>query len=359
MNKEEFLYKLNLIRDLMKAEGLDGILINSQADFSWLTGGRGFIGIASENSCASILVTSDAAYLLANNIESGRLADEEVNGQLLTFKEFPWFQESEKQRLIKEIMGEGRYYTDTQLNRQFVYIRSRLNEQEKERYRWLGLNTARAVERVCRQLREGMSEFEVAGMVSRELWSLGIEPVTLLVAFDGRISSYRHPLPTDNRLAKYCMIAIGGRKWGLVASATRLASLGALDDDIVKKHKAVAKIDTCFISNTRPGNSVKDIFDKAVACYSDEGYPEEWKKHHQGGLTGYAPREYRATPDIDQTVSADQAFAWNPSITGTKSEDTILILEDGNEIITHTGEYAYIEAEYDGYKLMRPDILIL
>jgi Xaa-Pro aminopeptidase len=359
LNKEEFLHKLNLIRDLMKTEDLDGILINSQANFSWLTGGRGFIGIASENSCASILVTSDAAYLLVNNIESGRLANEEVDGQLVTLKEFPWFQESEKQRLIKEIMGESRCCTDIQLNQQFVQIRSRLNEQEKERYRWLGLNTARAVERVCRQLREGMSEFEVAGMASRELWSLGIEPVTLLVAFDWRISSYRHPLPTDNRLAKYCMIAIGGRKWGLVASATRLASLGALDDNILKKHKAVAKIDTCFISNTRPGNSVKDIFNKAVACYSDVGYPEEWKKHHQGGLTGYAPREYRATPNIDQTVSADQAFAWNPSITGTKSEDTILVSEDKNEIITHTGEYAYIEAECEGHKLMRPDILIL
>ena len=28
-----------------------------------------------------------------------------------------------------------------------------------------------------------------------------------------------------------------------------------------------------------------------------------------------------------------QVFAWNPSITGVKSEDTILIRENGNEVL--------------------------
>lgn len=356
---EEFSSKLESVRELMRVNGLDGMLINSQANFAWLTGGRGFIGIASEMSCASILVTSNNVYLLANNIESSRLADEEIGSKPITIEDFPWYDEPQKQRLIERIMDGGRYGTDLQFHQEFMQMRSKLNAREIERFRWLGLNAARAVEGVCKKLKESMSELEVAGMVSAELWKLGIEPVTLLIAFDSRISSYRHPLPTDNRLKRYGMIVVGARKWGLVVSFTRLVSLGKVDSDILRKHNAVVTIDACFISNTRPGRSVKDIFNQAVACYSSTGYPEEWKKHHQGGLTGYASREYRATPSIEQQVCVHQAFAWNPSITGTKSEDTILVLEDENEIITHTGEYAYIEAEYNKNKILRPAILTL
>jgi len=38
---EEFSSKLESVRDLMRAKGLDGMLINSQANFAWLTGDEG------------------------------------------------------------------------------------------------------------------------------------------------------------------------------------------------------------------------------------------------------------------------------------------------------------------------------
>jgi Xaa-Pro dipeptidase len=65
-----------------------------------------------------------------------------------------------------------------------------------------------------------------------------------------------------------------------------------------------------------------------------QGYADEWQRHHQGGPAGYEPREYVATPETLDPVGVGQVFAWNPSITGTKSEDTILVGEDGNEILT-------------------------
>ena len=43
-----------------------------------------------------------------------------------------------------------------------------------------------------------------------------------------------------------------------------------------------------------------------------------------------------ATPGSQEVVVEGQAFAWNPSITGAKVEDTILVRAAGNEIITLT-----------------------
>jgi len=66
-------------------------------------------------------------------------------------------------------------------------------------------------------------------------------------------------------------------------------------------------------------------------------------------------RENRVLPGTAELVREMQAYAWNPSISGAKSEDTILVLPTENEVITHTGDWLYINCE----GLLRPDVLVL
>ena len=56
--------------------------------------------------------------------------------------------------------------------------------------------------------------------------------------------------------------------------------------------------------------------------------------HHQGGATGYGPREALATPESTFRVAEGQFYAWNPSIAGVKSEDTMVVGSQGNQVIT-------------------------
>jgi hypothetical protein len=111
------------------------------------------------------------------------------------------------------------------------------------------------------------------------------------------------------------------------------------------------------MAHTCPGIPVREVFQKGVDAYQGKGYPEEWKFHHQGGSIGYTGRDYRVnfkTPDI---IQENQAFTWNPSITGTKSEDTILATPKGPEMITHPILYPTLFLSVAGISFIRPAIL--
>jgi antitoxin VapB len=206
-------------------------------------------------------------------------------------------------------------------------------------------------------VRPGISEFEVAGLLSQAVESRGVQVIVNLIAFDDRIFSYRHPLPTPKKFQRYAMLVVCGRKWGLICSLTRLIHFGQLSDDLRHKAEAVARIDAAMISATRPGSTVGDVFRQAQEAYASAGFPDEWQLHHQGGSAGYEPREIIATPTSTQPILIGQAFAWNPSITGVKSEDTILVGEQTNEILTDMTDWPAIEVQIGDQRIKRPAIL--
>ena len=70
-------------------------------------------------------------------------------------------------------------------------------------------------------------------------------------------------------------------------------------------------------------------------------------------------RDFRATPTTDAVVLPNQAFAWNPSIAGTTSEDTIIALPDSVEILSAHGDWPMISIETESAPIPRPDILEL
>jgi Xaa-Pro aminopeptidase len=178
-----------------------------------------------------------------------------------------------------------------------------------------------------------------------------------MVAADDRISRFRHPIPTEKKIEKFLMFSINARKWGLVVCLTRFVYFGKLPASLKEKYEANVFVDCTLMAHTRPGSPAREVLQKGIEAYQEKGFPEEWKLHHQGGAIGYVPREYRVnfkTPDI---VQENQAFTWNPSIAGTKSEDTILATKKGPEMITRPIQYPTISMTVAGIPFTRPAIL--
>ena len=115
-------------------------------------------------------------------------------------------------------------------------------------------------------------------------------------------------------------------------------------------------VDATFITSLLLGQRLGDVFRRGVDAYVEAGYPDEWQFYDQGGLAGYEPREIIATPSSDEIVSVGQVYAWNPSITGTKSEDTILVTEQGCQILTEIKDWPIIPIQINGQTILRPAI---
>ncbi len=355
--KTEVAVKRQRVREFLQCRSLAGVLLTRQSSFSWYTaGGDNFVAINSDTGAAPILVTGEKDYIIADNIEAPRIQTEEIAGLGFELLQFDWYQPERKEQIIKNLTQGETIATDAgPLADEFAQLRYSLTGSEIERYRWLGKNTADSMSEVCQSLRVGIKESQIAGRLSEDLLSKKIVPVVLLVAADDRIEKFRHPLPTERRLVRYTMIVVCARRWGLIASMTRLVHLGKLPELLRKKHNAVVQVDATFISHASPGVPVKQIFEKAVNSYKQVGFADEWKLHHQGGATGYGTRDFKAGFDSTQVVQENQAYAWNPSITGTKSEDTVIALPDRTEVITEIQDWPMIQIA----GINRPDILQL
>jgi len=341
--------------------GLRGVLLRRTASFSWFTGGRhNHVSVASETGVASILVTAERTFLLASRIEAPRMADEEeLKSAGFEFVVGNWYEPPPSPTdLAGGPVGADGFYPDTRnIAADLARLRYSLTGDEIARYRWLGQAVGSTLQQVTASLTTGLTEDDIAGRLGGALLAQGIFPCVLLVATDERIFRYRHPIPTGKRLERYAMLVIGGRRWGLNVSCTRLVHFGPLPEDLRRKAEATARIDATLIAATRPGARIADIFHRAQEAYAASGHPDEWQLHHQGGACGYEGRDYRATPTSEEIVQNNQAFAWNPSITGSKSEDTIIVSNTGFEIISAAAGWPMLTVAVDGHMVERPAIL--
>lgn len=350
------------IRQLMAEKNVDALLLLRLSNFYWATGGRDCCVITSvERGEAALLFTPEGKYLLTNNIETPRLIEEE-GLQALGYEFYvdPWHRQGESiARMTRGLkLGADMPWPGAiDLSAEVARLRFTLTPAEEERYRWLGRKSAEAIETTARRIRPGMTEREVGAMLAAEVIAWGIMPTLILVGADERIFKYRHPLMTERRVERYVMLVLCARRWGLVASVTRLVHFGPLPNELQRKEQALARVDATYIAETVPGKRIADIFQRAAHAYAEAGFPEEWQKHWQGGLAGYESREYESSPTCPEIVGAHQAFAWNPSITGVKSEDTFLVSEHGREFITCTGDWPMIPVEIAGQVIERPAIL--
>jgi len=352
------------VRVFLEQKSLSGLLLKRQANFSWMTaGGLNLVGITTEVGAASLLITGDAKFVICNNIEAPRILEEEaLETQGFTAKPFPW-QDDREVPIIKELVGGGRLGSDVPfpdaavLVEEIARLRYSLTPEEHERYRWLGEKVSLALEGTLRETRTGERESEVVGRLCNELWKDRIDPVTLMSAADDRVFRFRHPIPSEKKIEKYLMVSVNARKWGLIVSLTRFVRFGKLPKEIRQKYKANVFVDCAFMASTLPGIPARDILRKGIEAYEKTGYGEEWKLHHQGGSIGYTGRDYRTSFNTPDIVQENQAFTWNPSITGTKSEDTIVASSTGPEMITRPMIYPTLSMEVEGVAFTRPDIL--
>jgi antitoxin VapB len=372
--KQEIDEKLERLTRLIAGEGLAGVLISTQANFAWLSaGGSNGIDSSREAGVGTLFVRHDGRkFLLANRIELTRLITEQLEGQEYEPIDFGWEEEKANPSLIANLarslvdkdlpLGSDSSFGSSvrAMDKAIARARYKLTAAEIDRFRLLGREAGAAIGKVARALVPGLSEREVAWRAVDSLAAIGADSVVTLVAADGRLRQFRHPTPTDLCWDKTVMIVVCARRGGLIASLTRIVWAGAVPEDIRERTRATAGVKASLLDATKPGASGSDLYEVAARAYRDAGFPGEEHLHHQGGAASYRTRDWVAHPACIERVQDGQAFAWNPSITGSKIEETCIASCEGIEIITTSPDWPAIPVETNGKaKYILPDVLSL
>lgn len=355
--------KLARIRALLDLHHLDGLLLQRVSSFAWAScGALSYINTATTTGQAFLFITREGGrYLITNNIEAPHYDKEEgLKAQGWEFRLAPWYGPNPAVGELSKGMkiGADMAYPDAlDLSTEVARLRTDLTPAEQERMRTVSTIGAQALGAAALAVKPGMSEMEIAALIELETQQRAAQPIVALVATDRRIFDFRHPLPTEKKLERYAMLIVCARRQGLVCSATRLVHFGKLPEEVRRKAEATARVDAQVIAATRPGRTLGEIFTDLQGAYAAAGYDGEWQLHHQGGSAGYEPREFLGVPGSPEVVKLGQAFAWNPSITGTKSEDTILVTPTGSEVLTVTPGWPLLPVMVGERTFHRPAIL--
>ncbi len=342
----ELAEKQSRLRALMDHHGLGAVWLQRTSSVAWATcGAATYVNSAATFGPVSVILTAEGGcFVVTNNIEAPRLEREEgLSAQGWQMRVAGWHEPGAAIALTSGLkLGKlGKLGSDgpapgaLDIADELARLRARLLPEEGDRLRVVARLCGQAVDSAIRAVRPGESEHEIAARLAGEAQRRGVLSVVNLVATDERAFAFRHPLPTDRKLARYAMLALAGRRHGLVCSVTRLVHFGRLREDLRRNAEASACVDAALIAATRPGRTAGQVLEAGIAAYGETGHPDEWRLHHQGGAIGYEPREYLARPGAAEPVLLGQGYAWNPTVCGTKSEDTILVGERGNDVLTH------------------------
>jgi Xaa-Pro dipeptidase len=326
------------LRELMDRRGLDALVLRRPAHFAWFTGGAdNRVDRVAPEGVADIVLDAQGVWVSTTVIEAPRMRAEQTPE--LEVREHAWHLDGAG--ALREAVGQGQLGADLALEgamdvaEDIARLRRTLDPGALARLRSVGADAAAALSDAAAAVEPGTNELEVAAALAaacrrRDLWAS-----VLLVAADERIAMHRHPVPVDATIERRAMLVASAERGGLYANLTRFVELEEPDADLARRLEACGEILARRREEaTRPGRSLAEAFGDCRRFSAEAGFPDEWRLHHQGGVTGYGSRELIATPDSRHVIAPNQAFAWNPSISGGKAEETFVLTGSGAEVVT-------------------------
>jgi len=355
-------YKQQLVAQLLSASGSDGLLVLSPENFSWLTAGGVERGGVDRSAFPALYYTLEGRWLLAGNVDSQRLFDEELDGLGFQLKEWPWHW-GRNQLLLDLCQGRNvacdvAFSTCKVIGAEIAVHRRSLTEYERACYRALGQILSHALEATGRTLAKADTEREIAGQLSHRLLHRGAAPLVISVAADGRSRQYRHTGYTATPVQNYCVMTVAARKYGLCARASRSVCFGAPDALFRKEHDAACKVSATYVASSWPDSVPRQILATGQRIYQMVGAEHEWTLAPQGHITGHELVELPLLPGDEGLLQADWAITWNASVGAAVSCDTFIITEDGPRTVTSVENWPLKRIKVQGAEFVRPDLLV-
>lgn len=335
-HSEAFAGKISALRSLMSDKKVSALVLRRNPNLAWIISGRAHVPTTIDAACFDLIITDREVFAVTNAIEAPRLAAEEFPPGL-AIKVVQWWEGRNHGLAAETVLGSdqpGAGLVD--LGVEIEMLRASLDQFDQARLADISQRSARALGEAMREVIPGDREIDVAARITSALWRRNLEIVFLGVAGESRVKRFRHPLPTDALIGNRVSASICAKEKGLIASVTRIITFGDLSAGEERQYSAILEVEADLLDATIVGAPFSAVIDVATQSYATHGFESnEWHHHHQGGPTGFMPRDWPATQTSSRLIQVNQPIAWNPTAEGWKVEDTLLTHASGISLLSH------------------------
>ncbi|WP_415854193.1 M24 family metallopeptidase [Sinomonas sp. G460-2] len=348
MTPEQFAGRVQKVRGVAARSGLERIVLSAPASLSWLFSARSHVPMTLDAACCDVVIDAGEAKptVIANAIEVPRLRDTEFAGLDLDWLELPWSTDRRAAAAgFADAGSDSGLPGSTNVAADIVALRRVLDDGHIRILTDVCRDTAAALTAAAPRLHPGMTEYQAAAVMVEELMECELDPVCVFVGADGRGERHRHPLPTSARAEDSLMLVCCGRRQGLIASATRFVFFNQPAPVALDAYLRLLVVESAYLDASLPGTPIGKAFDAGAAEYARQGFdPDEYTRHHQGGFSGFTPRDYPAHSASTELLVENSVVAWNPSAAAWKVEDTSLVTATGPLPLVDDGVWPTITA---------------
>ena len=328
----------------MIEKGLEALVLRRNPNLAWAIAGRSHVPTTIDAACFDLIITQDSVTAITNVVEAPRLIAEEFPSEVLV-KTIPWSQGRDPLLPSGSKVGSDQPGGDRiDLGVEIEIIRGSLIEADIARFKEICSDAAIALGNAMKEVTSSDREIDVAGLITKSLWRSNLEIAFLGIAGQERVTKFRHPLPTTSLVGNRVSASICAKRKGLIASVTRIVTFGPLEEEAISGYESIYKVEAASFDATVVGKPFSDPINAAIAAYPLNGFDkDEWQNHHQGGPTGFLPRDWPANQGTTRLIAENQPIAWNPTGKGWKAEDTILATNSGVELLTNDPNWPTFE----------------
>jgi Xaa-Pro aminopeptidase len=347
---------------LLARKRYDALLLRLPCNFAWFTSGAECPRHGGGEPAAALFITPEARVVVSNDVDSGQLFDRQLGGLGFQLKQRPWHEG--RIGLLDDLCRGRNVACDssqpgtTDESSEIAALRLPLTALECERLRKLGTVTAHAVEATARHIEPGQTEADMAGQLANRLIRHEAVPLRLRAVADGRGTAHRHWNFGSQPLRQWCFLSATVSRWGLCCTATRSVVFGSPSNELLVAFQQAGMLEATGMFFSQAGSPLSTVWQKVHRIYEKQGIGEEWQAADQADVAGFQPSEVPLVPSSGFVLMPRTPVHWHPTVGPAQVGDTILVSDDGYELLTPPTEWPTLFVSVRGKPVHLPDILL-